>query len=153
MTAEQQWHEDLVMPEWAEELVSVLEFLLKQLFDGERFVSLYVTNDIEMRELNLEHRKKDRTTDVLSWSYYEEDSSSQQVGDLAVSWDQVLRQADVNGWDAKTEMIRLLVHGCAHLVGLDHERSPKEAAEMLVVEDKLLSALGLPDLYPTTESS
>ncbi|MEK9761267.1 MAG: rRNA maturation RNase YbeY, partial [Deltaproteobacteria bacterium] len=109
--------------------------------------SVYITDQVEMQRLNVEYRGKHSSTDVLSWSYYEEDHSAVHVGDLAVSWDDVCQQADTNGWDAKTEMIRMLVHGCCHLYGLDHERSKDEEIEMLALEEQLLTHLGLPGLY------
>ena len=147
MTVAIQWKENIETPDWATELIAVMEFLLTKLFEKERTVSVYITDAVEMQLLNVEYRGKDSSTDVLSWSYYEEDHSAVHVGDLAVSWDDVCEQADTNGWDAKTEMIRMLVHGCCHLYGLDHESSKDEEIEMLALEEQLLTHLGLPGLY------
>lgn len=124
-----------------------LMVFLPLLFSGERTLSLHLTGDEEMRELNREYRGKDRTTDVLSWSYFEDDPEALHVGDLAVSLDQVQRQAEQYGWDQQTELLRMLAHGCVHLAGWDHERSEDEAREMLAREEALLAAIGLPDLY------
>jgi len=131
----------------AEALRKVLAVFLQQLFTGERSVSLYLTDDAEMRELNREFREKDRTTDVLSWSYWEDDPDAECVGDLAVSLEQVARQAQENGWPVETELVRMLAHGCAHLAGWDHERSEDEARQMLAVEVALLAEVGYPGLY------
>lgn len=131
----------------AEALRKVLAVFLQQLFTGERSVSLYLTDDAEMRELNREFREKDRTTDVLSWSYWEDDPDAECVGDLAVSLEQVARQAQENGWPVETELVRMLAHGCAHLAGWDHERSEDEAQQMLAVEVALLAEVGYPGLY------
>ena len=147
LTVEIQWKETIETPDWAPDLITVMEFLIPKLFEKERTVSVYITDAVEMQRLNVEYRGKDSSTDVLSWSYYEEDHSAVHVGDLAVSWDDVCQQADTNGWDAKTEMIRMLVHGCCHLYGLDHERSKDEEIEMLALEEQLLTHLGLPGLY------
>ena len=146
-TVEIQWKKNIETPDWSNDLITVMEFLLSKLFKKERTVSVYITDAVEMQMLNLEYRGKNSSTDVLSWSYYEEDHSSFHVGDLAVSWDDVCQQANTNGWDAKTEMIRMLVHGCCHLSGLDHERSKDEETEMLALEEQLLTQLGLPGLY------
>ena len=146
-TVEIQWKKNIETPDWSNDLITVMEFLLSKLFKKERTVSVYITDAVEMQMLNLEYRGKNSSTDVLSWSYYEEDHSALHVGDLAISWDDVCQQADTNGWDAKTEMIRMLVHGCCHLSGLDHERSKDEEKEMLALEEQLLTHLGLPGLY------
>ena len=128
-------------------LRDALMTFLSTLFEGDRTLSLYLTDDDEMRGLNREYRDKDATTDVLSWSYFEEDPESLHVGDLAVSLDQVQRQAEQYGWDLQTELLRMLAHGCVHLAGWDHERSEEEAQAMLAQEEALLNAIGLPDLY------
>jgi probable rRNA maturation factor len=141
------WQEDVPVPDWEPQIFSALDCFLSELFAGDRSVALYVTTDQEMRDLNREHRGKDRTTDVLSWSYYETDEAAEHVGDLALSWEQVSRQATENGWDVRTECLRMLAHGCAHLAGWDHERSQAEAQAMLAVEVRLLQSIGLPDLY------
>ena len=62
-----------------ETLQKVLTIFLQQLFPGEHSVSLYFTDDMEMRELNREFRERDQTTDVLSWSYWEDDPDAKCV--------------------------------------------------------------------------
>ena len=146
-TVEIQWKKNIETPDWSNDLITVMEFLLSKLFEKERTVSVYITDAVEMKMLNVKYRGKNSSTDVLSWSYYEEDHSARHVGDLAISWDYVCKQADTNGWDGKTEMIRMLVHGCCHLSGLNHERSTDEGIEMLALEEQLLTQLGLPGLY------
>ena len=102
LTVEIQWKKNIETPDWSNDLITVMEFLLSKLFEKERTVSVYITDAVEMKMLNVEYRGKNSSTDVLSWSYYEEDHSALHVGDLAVSWDDVCQQADTNGWDAKT---------------------------------------------------
>ena len=153
MTVKIQWKADIEQPDWATELITVMKFLLSKLFEKEHTFSVYITDAVEMQKMNAEYRGKDSSTDVLSWSYYEQDHSSVHVGDLAVGWDNVCQQADTNGWDSKTEMIRILVHGCCHLSGLDHEKSKDEELEMLALEEQLLTNLGLPGLYDNSSPS
>lgn len=125
-----------------------LRIFLGKLFDGERHLSVQLSDDAEIRKFNREQRGMDRSTDILSWSYYVDDPDAELVGDLMVSLERVEAQAEINGWDIETELIRLLVHGCAHLAGWDHERSEEEAREMLKLEIELLSAGGYSGLYP-----
>jgi len=136
-----------------ETLQKVLTIFLQQLFPGEHSVSLYLTNDMEMRELNREFRERDQTTDVLSWSYWEDDPDAKCVGDLAVSLEQVTRQAQENGWPVETELARMLAHGCAHLAGWDHERSEEEARKMLELEIELLQLAGYSSIYSSGPSN
>ena len=136
-----------------ETLQKVLTIFLQQLFPGEHSVSLYLTDDMEMRELNREFRERDQTTDVLSWSYWEDDPDAKCLGDLAVSLEQVTRQAQENGWPVETELARMLVHGCAHLAGWDHERSEEEARKMLELEIELLQLAGYSGIYSSGPSN
>ncbi len=136
-----------------ETLQKVLTIFLQQLFPGEHSVSLYLTDDMEMRELNREFRERDQTTDVLSWSYWEDDPDAKCVGDLAVSLEQVTRQAQKNGWPVETELARMLAHGCAHLAGWDHERSEEEARKMLELEIELLQLAGYSSIYSSGPSN
>jgi len=70
LTVEIQWKETIETPDWAPDLITVMEFLLTKLFEKERTVSVYITDAVEMQRLNVEYRGKDSSTDVLSLSYY-----------------------------------------------------------------------------------
>jgi len=139
-------------------LLEILKVFLLSLFESERGISLYLTDDEEIQNLNQKFRGKDCPTDILSWPYSENNSKIDEpklsdandvelVGDLVVSAERVRQQAAENGWDFETELIRLLAHGCAHLAGWDHERSAEEAREMLEIEINLLKEVGLENIY------
>lgn len=136
----------------------ILIIFLKRLFDSERGLSLYLTDDGEIQKLNKEFRAKDCPTDILSWTYDDNDlemngaqtgdsASGNMAGELIVSAERVSQQSFENGWDFETELIRLLAHGCAHLAGLHHESSTEEAREMLELEIELLKEVGLTNIY------
>ncbi len=136
----------------------ILNFFLNRLFDRQRGISILITNDEEIQKLNKKFRKKDYPTDVLSWAYdaevgeIEETSPKEShkddiIGELAISAEQVFKQASENGWDFETELIRLLAHGCAHLAGWDHQESEKQDSEMLELEIQLLKDVGLKNIY------
>jgi probable rRNA maturation factor len=150
-------------PDWdvfinQKKLEKILKVFLKNLFKNERGLSLYLTNDTEIQELNLEFRGKDSPTDILSWPYDEDEENfclpkeayTDEVllaGDLVVSAEHAQKQAVEYGWDFETELIRLLAHGCTHLAGWDHERSTEEARSMLELEISLLNEVGLFNIY------
>ena len=140
------------------QLQKILIIFLKYLFDTERGISLYLTDDEEIQKLNKKFRGKDCPTDILSWAYDDNDlemngaqtgdsASGKLAGELIVSAERVRQQAVENGWDFETELIRLLAHGCAHLAGLDHESSTEEAREMLELEIELLKEVELTNIY------
>ncbi len=140
------------------QLAEILKVFLWHLFESERGISLYLTDDTEIQKLNQQFRGKNSPTDILSWPYTEDDvelslpkiDESEDVelaGDLVVSVERVRKQATENGWDFETELIRLLAHGCAHLAGWDHERSADEASEMLELEIALLKEVGYENIY------
>jgi len=137
---------------------NILKNFLNSLFDSQRGISVLITNDEEIQKLNKKFRKKDYPTDVLSWAYdaevgeIEETSPKEShkddiIGELAISAEQVFKQASENGWDFETELIRLLAHGCAHLAGWDHQESEKQDSEMLELEIQLLKDVGLKNIY------
>ena len=139
-------------------LLEILKVFLLSLFESERGISMYLTDDEEIQNLNQKFGGKDCPTDILSWPYSENNSEIDEpklsdandvelVGDLVVSAERVRQQAAENGWDFETELIRLLAHGCAHLAGWDHERSAEEAREMLEIEINLLKEVGLVNIY------
>jgi rRNA maturation RNase YbeY len=140
------------------QLAEILKVFLWHLFESERGISLYLTDDTEIQKLNQQFRGKNSPTDILSWPYTEDDvelslpkiDESEDVelaGDLVVSVERVRKQATENGWDFETELIRLLAHGCAHIAGWDHERSADEASEMLELEIALLKEVGYENIY------
>ncbi len=115
-----------------------------------------MVNDAKMQKLNLEWRGKDRPTDVLSFPLEEgEDASSaiakqsgeaeaiECLGDIVLNMDAAARQAAELGFSLEEESIRLLVHGLAHLLGYDHEKSAEEATKMRALESKVLNELGI----------
>ena len=67
------------------DIEKILQGFLTYLFEGERSLSVYLTDDEEIRQFNLKQRGMDRPTDILSWSYYEEDPEVEWVGDLMLS--------------------------------------------------------------------
>ncbi|MGH9870613.1 MAG: rRNA maturation RNase YbeY [Candidatus Polarisedimenticolia bacterium] len=74
-------------------------------------------DDEAMRRLNRRFRRKDRTTDVLSFP----DGEEGRLGDIAISVPTTRRQARRRGHPASRETRLLLLHGFLHLLGYDHE--------------------------------
>lgn len=107
------------------------ELFKKKIIPGERpeclQISLLICGDIKMKKLNLQHRKKDKITDVLSFPSHDNlrfrpvRQSELFLGDLAICHPQTKRQARQFKITYFDEFIHLFFHGALHLLGYDHE--------------------------------
>jgi probable rRNA maturation factor len=106
---------------------------------SESDVSVLFVTDAEIRRLNLEYRKKDRPTDVLSFwsggSSVVAEEAETVLGDVVISTDRAAVQARRFRRTFDREILKLTAHGVLHLLGLDHER-PGERTEMRRLENR-----------------
>lgn len=113
---------------------------------GDLDVAITFVHDIEMRALNRAWRKKDRPTDVLSFSAQEGEpmpGDQHVLGDLVISVDTARRQARELGHPLEVEVAVLVAHGLCHLAGLDHELGRESARVQAACEQALLAAAGV----------
>lgn len=122
-------------------------------------VSLLITDNAEIHRINLEQRQIDRPTDVLSFpmveyetpgdfefleeagdAYFEPDSGELMLGDIVISADKVLEQAEEYGHSVKREYAFLITHSMLHLMGFDH-MTEEEAAQMERLQKEILDQL------------
>ena len=95
-------------------------------------LSVLLTNDEHIRELNAAHRKKDKPTDVLAFAMEEGEPSAaaktpvRLLGDVVISIDTAGRQARKRKRPLLDEVTHLLAHGLLHLVGYDHNTDSEE---------------------------
>jgi len=135
-------------------LKAVAERLLDAAGERGSSLSLTLVDDAAMRELNRDHRGKDRPTDVLSFPLepFEtpegDDAPERMLGDVVVSIDTARRQAAAYDAPLQREIERLLIHGILHLLGHDHMEAG-ERAEMEAEERRLAAAIGMPWPYLT----
>jgi len=111
-------------------------------------LSVALIGDSEMRQLNLDYRGVDRPTDVLAFSQTEGefgDVAPDMLGDVVVSVDTALRQADQADHALEEELDLLIIHGVLHLLGYDHEKGADEEKKMKGLEKEVLSALNEAD--------
>ncbi|MBM4390436.1 MAG: rRNA maturation RNase YbeY [Deltaproteobacteria bacterium] len=100
-------------------------------------LSVLLCDDAFIAQLNRQYRQKDGPTDVLSFAMDDE----QVLGDVVISLDTARRQAETLGHPLDDELRVLLVHGCLHLLGHDHE-APGDDARMAAEEARCLGGLG-----------
>ncbi|MBW6441507.1 rRNA maturation RNase YbeY [Patescibacteria group bacterium] len=95
---------------------------LEKILDKKTFISVYITDDKEMKKLNKEYLDRDYTTDVLSFEIKEkQDDGTLYLGDIVVNKDQAKRQAKDYDNDLEEEISELVGHGVLHLLGIHHE--------------------------------
>jgi len=86
-------------------------------------VTIVLANDPTLRRLNRTFRRKDQTTDVLSFPSGGEEAQdgTRPLGEIVVSVPQAARQAAAAGHSLARELRLLVIHGYLHLLGYDHE--------------------------------
>ncbi|KAK8956330.1 hypothetical protein KSP40_PGU020184 [Platanthera guangdongensis] len=107
-------------------------------------VSLLLCNDQFIQNLNKEWRDEDQATDVLSMSQHipELNIPVLMLGDIVISIETALRQAEERGHTLLDEVRILMVHGLLHLLGFDHEIGDAAEEEMEMEEELVLTTLG-----------
>lgn len=107
-------------------------------------VSIAIVDDDAMRNLNRQFRKKNKTTDVLTFPADDSDADpnakGRPLGDIVISIDQARRQATDQKHSLATEVRYLILHGVLHALGYDHET---DDGEMNALEVKVRGKVGL----------
>ena len=121
--------------------ISMLEKIANSL--TKKDVELLVVKNDEIKELNKEHRKIDKATDVLSFPM-DFDFVNMPLGSIVISTDFVEEKSKEYGHSFNEEFSLLFIHGILHLLGFDHEVGNGEhraKEEELIKEFKLPNSL------------
>ena len=117
-------------------------------------ISVLLTGDNQVRDLNAEYRHKDRPTDVLSFPMIDVDDLRDAnvagpellLGDIILARGVCEAEAADKGISVEDHATHLVVHGTLHLLGYDHH-DDDEAADMEAREVRALNRLGIPNPY------
>ena len=135
--------------------------LINEHFEGSAEISVRFVDDEIIHELNREYRHVDRSTDVLSFPLGENgvydinhDTGAKILGDIVISMQHAVMQAELYGHSLQREIAFLTVHSMLHLLGYDHEAEGLERVRMREKEEAVLTQLGLKrnDSYYTEEN-
>ena len=117
-------------------------------------ISVLLTGDNQVRDLNAEYRHKDRPTNVLSFPMIDVDDLRDAnvagpellLGDIILARGVCEAEAADKGISVEDHATHLVVHGTLHLLGYDHH-DDDEAADMETREVRALNRLGIPNPY------
>jgi len=115
-----------------------------------RSVTVLLTDDSAVRELNVRFRQQDKPTNVLSFPA--PPNPEDHLGDMALAYGVCAREAAEQGKPIAHHLQHLVAHGVLHLLGYDHE-DDAQAEEMEDLERVVLAGLGVPDPYLTAPSA
>jgi probable rRNA maturation factor len=141
------------LEQWQEWFANWEPYLRSQLAiaDGEYELTLAITDDLTIQQLNLQYRQQDRPTDVLSFAALESDVPEIPdddaeyleptcLGDIIISQTTAIRQAEERGHSLTYELAWLAAHGLLHLLGWDHPDEDSLEA-MLKQQDLMLQLI------------
>ena len=128
-------------------LIKAFEYLCSKEKIYNSSINLRILNDSEMTELNKKFRKKNKSTNVLSFT--NEDISKSltgNLGDIAVSYEFLEEESKQLNKNFDDHIIHMLIHGVYHILGLDHENDAT-ANKMEDKEIELLKELNIKNPY------
>lgn len=117
-------------------------------------IGLLLTSDGEIKKLNAQFRQQDKATNVLSFpaeadefdELFKEDDEAPYLGDIAMAYETLMREAEAQSKPIKQHFIHLLIHSVLHLLGYDHIEDD-EAEIMESLEIKLLTTINIENPY------
>lgn len=122
-------------------------FKEEDLYDYNIYISIIISNEEYIKQVNLEYRNIDQVTDVLSFPMFEKEEieeakkSAEVLGDVIVCIPRVISQAEEYGHSFEREFAYMLVHGFYHLMGYDHINS-EDKQKMRQKEENILKNVG-----------
>ena len=120
---------------------AILAALEYEAVEGEREISVPLTDNETIHQLNKEYRDVDRPTDVLSFPM-DDDGEDMVLGDVVISLEKAMEQAEEYGHSLEREIAFLCVHSVLHLLGYDHETGEEDEKEMFRRQEEILRKMG-----------
>ncbi len=111
-------------------------------------LTLLLSNDARLKDLNRRFRRRNAPTNVLSFPSRERG----YLGDVAIALGTAANEAAAADKSLRDHAAHLAVHGTLHLLGYDHVR-PREAHAMEALERQILGSLGVADPYRAREAA
>jgi len=133
-----------------------MAILPKAVFGKNLEASLVLANDDLLQLLNREYREQDKPTNVLTFASLDSDDPIVgdvcMLGDVLMSYDTLVREAQEQGKFITDHIRHMVVHGVLHLLGYDHIEED-DATDMETLEIRILETLGVQNPYTIAENS
>ena len=138
------WYRFIKIPNnYIERKIKKLNFKNKNYKKNIIFCTLLLSNTKAIKKLNSKFRKKNKSTDVLSFPFYNKKNLKKKIknekeiylGDIIINLNKIRSKKNMKNF--KLEFDKLWIHGLVHLFGYDHKKE-KDYRKMIQVEKKYL---------------
>jgi probable rRNA maturation factor len=138
------WYQFIKIPNnYIERKIKKLNFKNKNYKKNIIFCTLLLSNTKAIKKLNSKFRKKNKSTDVLSFPFYNKKNLKKKIknekeiylGDIIINLNKIRSKKNMKNF--KLEFDKLWIHGLVHLFGYDHKKE-KDYRKMIQVEKNYL---------------
>jgi probable rRNA maturation factor len=144
-----------VEPEQIEQALRLTFDFFYQAAEVVNSVTVVVTDNELIQQLNAQYRGVDAPTDVLSFENAPDpdfpevdETATAHLGDIIIAYPIAQAQALAGGHTPQAEVTLLAVHGFLHLLGFDHD-TPANKENMWAAQQRVMTTLGLAHVQPT----
>ena len=136
-------------PQWKKEFPeykTIISDAVKKTFQSENVesqnnhISVLLTSDDNIKELNLKYRNKNKATNVLAFPIQESIEQKNYIGDLAISLEKILSESNKYKIKKNKYLSKIIIHGILHLLGYDHIND-NDYEVMNKIEERIIKEL------------
>ncbi len=136
-------------PQWKKEFPeykTIISDAVKKTFQSENVesqnnhISVFLTSDDNIKELNLKYRNKNKATNVLAFPIQESIENKNYIGDLAISLEKIIFESNKYKIKKNKYLSQITIHGILHLLGYDHIND-NDYEVMNKIEDRIIKEL------------
>ena len=136
-------------PQWKKEFPEyrkIISDAVKKTFQSENVngknnhVSVFLTSDDNIKDLNLKYRNKNKATNVLAFPIQESIEKKNYIGDLAISLEKIIFESNKYKIKKNKYLSKIIIHGILHLLGYDHIKDD-DYKVMNKIEDRIIKEL------------
>ena len=136
-------------PQWKKEFPTyktIISNAVKKTFQSENVenqnnhISVFLTSDDNIKELNLKYRNKNKATNVLAFPIQESIENKNYIGDLAISLEKIIFESNKYKIKKNKYLSQITIHGILHLLGYDHINDD-DYEVMNKIEDRIIREL------------
>ncbi len=126
-------------------------FAAEKIKDTKYEISIAIVDDAQIRRLNKQFRKQDRSTDCLSFDLSDGETNSPKSFELVVNAEKAVKEAKLRNHSAQAELALYITHALLHNLGFDDSTQAK-AKKMHDTEDEILQQFGFGLIYNSSSS-